>query len=52
MEKIKETEEEYTLRMLNEALTGKRYPVTPQLLKELKELSKQRRKEKMNDTNT
>lgn len=29
-------EEEYTLRMLNEALSGKTYPVTPELLREMK----------------
>jgi hypothetical protein len=46
MEKIKETEEEYTLRMLNEALTGKRYPVTPKLWEELDKKAKERDKQK------
>ena len=40
-------EAEYTLRMLNEALEGKRYRVTPQLLKELKEKSKKRKAERL-----
>jgi hypothetical protein len=40
------TEEEYTLRMLNEALTGKRYPVTPKLWEELDKKAKERDKQK------
>jgi hypothetical protein len=40
MEKIKETEEEYTLRMLNEALTSNWHDVTPEYLRSLKERSK------------
>lgn len=43
---MNEKELEYTLSKINEALEGKKYKVTPELLAELKKKSKERRKQK------
>lgn len=43
---MNEKELEYTLKKINEALEGKTYRVTPELLAELKRKSKERRKQK------
>lgn len=43
---MNEKELEYTLSKINEALEGKKYKVTPELLAELKRKSKERRKQK------
>jgi hypothetical protein len=40
MQSDQKTEEEYTLRMLNEALTSNWHDVTPEYLRSLKERSK------------
>ena len=43
---MNEKELEYTLKKINEALEGKTYRVTPDLLDELKRKSKEKRKQK------